>query len=261
MLYHQMTGYMGVRAPTEMENGAIRFPEPADAVLFLDFDGTLVEIADRPMEVVVEQGVRDLLDRAMQMLDGRVVLVSGRTIADLEHFLPDFRGTMIGTHGAEVRKEMVWSQAVSFDVATVSRLQRLVSDFAALRPELLVEMKPSGVVLHYRQAEEYGGLAMNFMDSLAAATDGFKVQPALMAFELKPEDVGKDIAVQRLLADGPLAGRTAIFAGDDLTDEPALKLVQEAGGIAIKIGQAETVAEHRLPGPADLISHLSRWLA
>ena len=262
MLYYQMTGFMGIENDETTDNcDGLVFPSHEDAALLLDFDGTLVEIADRPDAIDVTASCTDLLRRAQERLDGRVGLVSGRTIADLEKFLPEFDGPLIGTHGAEFRRSKdVEIERIDFDRDLVAHLTRLVDDFAALRPEFLVEHKPSGVVLHYRQAETYGALALSFMDSLAHAADGFKLQPALMAYEIRPDSVGKDIALERLLADPPFAGKTPIYAGDDLTDEPALDLAQKRGGVAIKIGEAETLADHRLPGPSALIERLGGWL-
>lgn len=261
MHYYEMTGFMSGHAQVAANCSGTDFPNLEDASLFLDFDGTLVHIAERPMDVVVPERVTRLLDRALDRLDGRVAIVSGRTIDDLEHFLPDFDGTLIGTHGAELRAAGKRMQAEQFDLATVSRLQRLAADFAALRPEFLVENKPSGVVMHFRQAERQSALAMHFMETLANAADGFRLQPALMAYEIKPENVGKDVALGRLLEKEAHADKTPVFVGDDLTDEPAIELVQSRGGLGIKIGEAESVANHRLNGPDDLLDALEAWLA
>jgi trehalose 6-phosphate phosphatase len=263
MLFYQMTGFMGQESPAGAEATGAKpvLPAPSDAILMIDFDGTLVDIAERPDAVTVPDRVPALLDRAMERLDGRVGIISGRTIGDLEHFLPGFGGILVGTHGAETRRGGVRTVVDDIDLDVVRRLQRLVADYGDLVPGFLVEMKPTGVVLHYRQAEEKAGLAMKFMESLANAADGFRLQPALMAYEIKPCSTGKDVAMRRLLDEAPLAGKVPVFAGDDLTDEPALDLVQSRGGAAIKIGQAETVARHRLAGPAPLIDLLEAWLA
>ncbi|MEM8823606.1 MAG: trehalose-phosphatase [Pseudomonadota bacterium] len=236
-------------------------PSPDKTALLLDFDGTLVDIAERPMDVVVPQEVHDLLARAWDVLDGRVAIVSGRTLDDLEHFLPDFPGPLIGTHGAEMRLDGTRQPTAEFDQATISRVQRLVQDFGALRPEFFVEAKPTGIVLHFRQAEAQSALALRFMESVAAAADGMRLQPALMAYEIKPEIVGKDVALETLLARPDFAEFTPIYAGDDLTDEPALQLVLDRGGVGIKVGEADTVAHHRFAAPADLTRCLGGWLA
>jgi trehalose 6-phosphate phosphatase len=259
MLFYQMTGFMG----REDAPGGTPFdlPPPERASLLLDFDGTLVEIAERPDAVVVPERVPALLDLALRRLEGRVALISGRTIADLERFLPGFGGALVGAHGAEFRLDGERSQVGDIDLEIVKRLQRLVRDYGDLVPGFLVEDKPTGVVLHFRQAEEKSGLALRFMESVANAAEGFRLQPALMAFELKPCSVGKDVAMRRLLESPPFAGHLPVVAGDDLTDEPALALAQERDGVAVKIGQAETVARHRLAGPEALIDRLEEWLA
>ncbi len=261
MEYYQMTGFMGGDDTVAADLTSRDLPDPANATLLLDFDGTLVDIAERPDGITVTDRVTALLDRALDRLDGRVALVSGRSVATLEGFLPGFAGTLIGTHGSDMRHDGRQEAIATFDRDTVARLIRIADDFAALRPEFLVEHKPSGVVLHYRQAEEHGALALRFMESLAMAADGFRLQPALMAYELKPEGVGKEIALERLLGMPKFAGTVPIFAGDDLTDEPALQLVADRSGVAIKIGTAETVAPARLPGPDALLDLLEGWLA
>lgn len=262
MHYYQMTGFMGSTEDTAEPCRHIDLPSLDKAALFLDFDGTLVDIAETPDGITVGDDVTDLLHLADDKLNGRVAIVSGRKLDDLERYLPDFKGNFIGTHGAEFRIDGIRRPGAEYNRATVSRLIRLVEDFAALRPEFLVETKPSGVVLHFRsrEAERHSALALNFMDSLASAADGFRLQPALMAYEIKPDNVGKDIALKTLLEDTRLARATPVFAGDDLTDEPALGLVQSRGGIAIKIGEAETVAKHRMADPAALRRCLGKWL-
>lgn len=261
MQFYQMTGFMGSQEDPAKPACASDLPDPSRAALLLDFDGTLVDIAERPDGIVVTPEARALVARAVERLDGRVAFVSGRSLDDLERYLPEFAGALIGTHGAELRIDGRRERAEEYDEEIVAHLNRLASDFAKLRPEFLVEPKPSGVVLHFRQAEHHAALALRFMESLAMAADGFKLQPALMAYELKPENVGKDVALRRLLSSPPFEGAVPVFAGDDLTDEPALELVQEMGGIGIKIGQAETLARHRIPDPATLIACLGDWLA
>lgn len=261
MEYYQMTGFMGGADPVAEDAAPAELPAPDRATLLLDFDGTLVNIADTPDGIDVPERVPALLRRAMERLDGRVALVSGRSVGSLENFLPTFEGTLIGTHGAEMRHDGVHETIATFDREMVARLIRLADDFAALRPEFLVEHKPSGVVLHYRRAEEHGALALRFMESLAMAADGFRLQPALMAYELKPDGVGKDIALERLLGLPAYEDTVPIFAGDDLTDEPALQLVSDRSGVAIKIGTAETVAPARLHDPSALLDLLEDWLA
>ncbi|MGB3408759.1 MAG: trehalose-phosphatase [Jannaschia sp.] len=245
----------------EPQTQGLILPDLNSSALFLDFDGTLVDIADRPDAVSVPDRVKRLLSRAQDRLSGRVAIVSGRAISDLRAFLPAFKGTMIGSHGAERLVDGIDEHVADFDTDRIAALQDLVFDFVRLQPDFLAERKPTGIVLHYRQAQEQGALALRFMESLAAAADGFRLQPAHFAYEIKLDSVGKDAAVSGMMARDTFAGSTPIYAGDDLTDEAALSWVQDQGGVAVKIGDAETVARHRLADPAELIGYLERWLA
>jgi trehalose 6-phosphate phosphatase len=262
MLYYQMTGFMqGDADAPEPDEAECRLPDPTKAALFLDFDGTLIDIADTPDGVTVPPEVAQLLTRATERLDGRVAIVSGRTVADLRRFLPDFAGPLVGAHGTEMHRDGETRRIVDVDAESVAHLQRLVRDFAKLQPAFLVEDKPTGVVLHYRAAQELGALAMGFMDSVAKAAEGFKLQPALCAYEIKPEGAGKDVAIEALMTGAPFAGHLPIYAGDDLTDEPALQLAMDLGGAAIKVGTCDTVARHRIDTPEGLRAQLAHWLA
>src|SRR5215210_2759062 len=74
----------------------------APAALFLDFDGTLVELADAPGAIAVPSGLKPLLDRLAGRLDGRLAIVSGRAVDDLQAHLGASAALLSGSHGAEL---------------------------------------------------------------------------------------------------------------------------------------------------------------
>lgn len=229
---------------------------PADAALFLDFDGCLVEIAARPDAVVIPPDLPGRLARVHDRLGGAVALVSGRDIAALRGFLPDFPGAIAGSHGAELAlpgQAIEQTHGADLDVGA---LHRAADAAVAGTPAILVERKPHGVALHYRADPGLRPVVEEAMAGLARAHPGMVLQLAKMAVELRPAGRGKDGALDRLMALPPFAGRVPVYAGDDLTDEVAMAHAQAHGGWAIKIGAGETVARYRLPDPAAL----SRWL-
>ena len=235
-------------------------PPPEGAALLLDFDGTLVEIAERPDAVVVPSDVSELLARAMARLSGRVALVSGRTMAELDAFLPGFDGDAIGSHGAEMRMDGARRADLEIDQDVLAALVSEVHDHAARHPALHVEEKRTGVVLHYRQAPAREEACRAFIEDAVSRAPGFKLQPAKMALEVKPEGAGKDTALEVLLDRDGWRDAVPVYAGDDFTDEPALDLAQRRGGVAVKIGDAASVARHRLPDPTALRALLGGWL-
>lgn len=229
---------------------------PHDAALFLDFDGCLVEIASRPDAIVVPPDLPVRLMRLLERLDGAVALISGRDIADLRRYLPDFPGAIAGSHGAELSldgQRIETTHAVTLDVAALHATAR---QLAAPHPAILIETKPHGVGLHYRADPALRGFVEDAMAQLAASFPGMALQPAKMAMELRPAGIGKDGALARLIGLDGFAGRMPVYAGDDLTDEAAMAEAQARGGMGIKIGEGETIAQYHLPNPAAL----ARWL-
>jgi trehalose 6-phosphate phosphatase len=75
--------------------------------------------------------------------------------------------------------------------------------------------------------------------------------------ELKPRRASKGAAVRAFLEERPFRHRQPWFFGDDVTDEAAFEVVQSLGGVAIKIGEGDTMATHRLADPAAM----RHWLA
>lgn len=240
-----------------MQPSALSIPAlTAEAALFLDFDGCLVDIAPRPDAVVIPPELPDRLARLHGALGGAVALVSGRDVADLRAYLPDFPGAIAGSHGAELSLDgrlIETTHAVDLDLGA---LHRAAADAVADHPAILVERKPHGVALHYRADPSLRPVVEEVMAQLADAHPDMVLQPAKMAVELRPAGTGKDGALDRLMSMTPFAGRVPVYAGDDLTDEAAMARAQALGGHGIKIGAGETVAHHRLPDPAAL----GRWL-
>lgn len=228
---------------------------PADvrAALCLDFDGTLVDIAARPDAITVPAALPDRLARLHRLLDGALVIVSGRGVGDILHWLPTYPGVIIGSHGAEQGER---GMALPPPDPTATHMQAAARRFAERHPGLLIEDKPHGVVMHYRAAPALRPEVDDFMATLAQAHPGMTVQPAKMAVELRPEGATKDSALARLLDQPPFAGRLPVYAGDDATDEPAMALCQRRGGLGVKVGTGDTVAQAWLADPAAV----ARWL-
>ena len=231
--------------------------QPEEIALFLDFDGCLVDLAPRHDAVIVPPGLAARLRAVHAALDGAVALISGRDVAALRAYLPDFPGAIAGSHGAELSLDggAPRTRHEDFDVAA---LHARAAALAQGRPGIVVEPKPHGVVLHYRANPDLRPWVEAAMRDLAADYPALAVQAAKMAVELHPAGAGKDRALAHLMTQPPFAGRRPVYAGDDLTDEAAMAEAQARGGYGIKIGTGDTVARHRLPDPAALSAWLDR---
>ena len=127
-----------------------------------------------------------------------------------------------------------------------------------LYPGVLVEDKPLGVALHYRQAPS-AEEACRTAVLKAAERSGLEMQPGKMVFELKPRGANKGGALRALMAEPPFAGTRPVFLGDDLTDEPAFAAAQDMGGAGVVIGdRAPTAATFRIASVDETLDWLSQ---
>ena len=226
-----------------------------DASLFLDFDGTLVDIGATPDAVVVTVELRRLLEKLQEQLDGRVAIITGRAAARVEQLFRPVRILVGGSHGLEMPGE---------EGSQPGRPDGLDSIVAELRelerkyPGVLVEEKPLGVALHYRQAPDAEQACRAATDH-AAERSGLEVQAGKMVFELKPAGGDKGAALRSLMARPPFLGSRPIFLGDDLTDEVGFSAARDLGGAGVLIGEPRaTAAVYRLGSVAEALDWLGR---
>jgi trehalose 6-phosphate phosphatase len=225
------------------------------AALFLDFDGTLVELAEAPDAIRVPGGLADLLLGLAERLGGRLAIVSGRSLADLDRHVRCGGVAMSGSHGLELRL----ADGTLLPLARPEGLDEArgeIARFAAAADGLLVEEKPASVALHFRQAPERASEAISLMEALAART-GFTVQHGKMVAELRPAGADKGDALRALMREPAFAGARPLFMGDDLTDEHAFEAAAALGGAGILVGpERATAARFRLDG----VNEVAEWL-
>lgn len=226
----------------------------ARTALFLDFDGTLVDIAPRPDAVIVSTRLIATLEVLNEHLEGALAIISGRELAVLDNFLAPLVLHAAGAHGAQMRyANGSITKIASPDLFLVTRAaQRL----AVLHPTLLVEQKEAAIALHYRQAPQLESLCLQTMTEAVSRSPGTELMRGKQVIEVKPKGVNKGQAIAAFMARAPFAGRTPLFAGDDKTDEDGFALIQQLGGYGMKVGDGPTQARHRCTSPAAL----RQWL-
>lgn len=204
--------------------------------LFLDFDGTLVDIAQAPDAVLVPPDLPVDLRRVRDILGGALAIVSGRPLAALDKYLGAAGLLFVGEHGAIHRLP---GDRPSLETSMWPSEWNVALDlFAAEYPSLVVERKLSGITIHYRLAPEQSEIARTFGGHLTAAHPEYAIFPAKMAWEIRHRDIGKATAVKFLMAQPPFAGRTPVFIGDDLADEAAIAAVARMGGHGLHMAHA-----------------------
>ena len=219
----------------------------AGTALFLDFDGTLADLADQPDAVLVHHDLVPLLRQLAEQLHGALAIVSGRKLADLDHFLVPLQLPAAAEHGALYRQaDGSQVQAANPDLAPVIRQ---VLALAECHAGLRAEVKASCVALHYRHAPQLEALAHQVMQHAADSNPGLSLLSGKLVFEIKPAHVSKGRAIEDFMQLPPFAGRHPVFVGDDVTDEAGFATVQALGGIAIKVGPGDTLAKYRCSNP------------
>ena len=233
-------------------------PPPASlagAALFLDFDGTLVELAQTPDTIIVPDALGQLLERLRDRLDGRLAIVSGRSIADLERHLPCRGVAIAGSHGLELRL----ANGIALPLSAPAGLEETraeIESFASARTGLIVETKPVGVALHFRLAPAQEEKVLDFMEDLARRR-GLLLQRGKMVAELRPAGADKGDALMTLMREPRFVGARPLFVGDDLTDEHAFEAAAELGGSGILVGPPrQSAARYRLPS----VEAVADWL-
>ncbi len=233
----------------------------AEAIaLFLDVDGTLVEIEREPGAVRVPERLRAILADLEQAVDSALALVSGRSLQQIDRLFAPLRLSAAGLHGLErrnLRREVVRAKP---DPAILDAARRRLSAFADEHPGVLLEDKGLTLALHYRKAPEQRAAAARLVEDVVIASEGaLEVLEGKMVFELKPPGFDKGQAIAAFMREPPFAGRQPVFAGDDVTDEAGFTVVNSWA--AFRSGSAPRIA----PTAADYghpdVGAMQSWLA
>lgn len=228
--------------------------------LFLDVDGTLLEIAATPQAASVSDDLRERLQALAHAGGGAVALVSGRAISDLDALFAPLTLPSAGLHGFERRgaSRMYCTRPLP-SAAALEAARRAMLDLARRHAGLLVEDKRFALALHFRKVPHLEDIVVKAMENVAAGLEHeLELQHGKMVVELRPVGATKAEAVADFMAEAPFAGRLAVFIGDDLTDEPAFELVNRLGGLSVVVSATRpSAARARL---AD-VSAVHDWLA
>lgn len=237
-----------------------------NTALFLDFDGTLADIAPRPELAHVTPELIACLRQLHERQGGALAIVTGRSLEDADrllHPLPLQAPLAVAAeHGALLR---LANGSIEQDrspelVAALADVRACAEKLARAHPGLQMEIKQSALSLHYRHAPGEKLRCRAALLRAIAPHPVLKMLEGKYVFDLKPAHVDKGRAIERFMQSAPWQGRMPLFAGDDTTDESGFASVQALGGLGIKVGPGATVARHRCASPRELRAWLQQSL-
>ena len=226
--------------------------------LFLDIDGTLLEIAPTPDAVVVPAALRNTLQLASAREQGALALVSGRSLAAIDRLFFPLVLPAAGLHGAERRGADGVVTRPSVDRHMLEKARAALADLASRHTGVLLEDKGPCLALHYRAAPRFEAELHAQMTGIAGRLgDAFELRKGKCVLELAPLGASKRTAVEAFMREEPFAGRVPVFIGDDITDEDGFAAVNAMGGHSVRVGSpAATRARHSFATPSAVVAWL-----
>jgi len=220
---------------------------PIHPALFLDLDGTLLEFADAPDAVEPTRRFKYLIARLAELEHGAVAFVSGRTIRELDRLLAPHCFALAGVHGGERRDGEGRLLPSAADPVALDAARARMRLFESANVGVIVEDKAISLALHYRQRPNLSAGIESFADTIVEVLPPeFVLMQGKMVLEIKPAHVDKGSAIRAFMSEAPFAGRTPVFVGDDVTDEAGFSVVNELGGVSVKVSNGQTIARWHL---------------
>jgi trehalose 6-phosphate phosphatase len=248
---------------TMIDSGASARPAPPAGpwCLFLDIDGTLLDIAPTPDAVTVDAPLLDLLRRLERACDGAIALITGRPIAAVDALFDPLQLPVAGVHGFERRNAQGHYFRPAFAGSGLGFLRSEVTALAQSLHGVLLEDKGCAFALHYRLAPSLEEtIRLRLARLVSAALPAFELLDGDCVVEIKPVEHDKSTAIEAFMQEEPFSGRAPVFIGDDTTDLDGFAAMKRFNGLAIAVG-SRIPGEKRLAGTRDVRAWLEDLLA
>jgi trehalose 6-phosphate phosphatase len=222
--------------------------------IFLDIDGTLLDIAPTPLDVKVSDELRATLASLFTTFGGAVAFVSGRPIAEMDRLFHPLRLPAVGGHGAEIRLSPGSEPRRSNIVTLDDELRTAFARIGRIGEGVIVEDKGYSLAIHYRLAPQFGGEIMKAVTAVCetARCDSLEILPGKLVIEVKPGGYDKGTGLREMMHVPPFSGRTPIFIGDDVTDNAAFAVLPDFGGTGFSVSGVVPGTSFNFDGPQDV---------
>lgn len=220
--------------------------------VFLDYDGTLVDLVPQPELAVPDKKLLDLLNDLKSKIP--LYLITGRDLDGIVSFV-GYGFNIVAMHGSEFMDESGKRSFVGNYDWVRRRTHQMSIKYSPLEkdfPGLRVIDKKGGLQFHYYNVNS------NDVKRLERAVseiteEGFEMYSGKYVYELRVSGMDKGKAMMKHIK----ADDFILFAGDDKTDEEAFRELE--GHVTVKVGEGDTLARFRLESPSMmklLLAHL-----
>jgi len=240
--------------------GQVRMTPPVkkNSALFLDIDGTLLDMARTPEAVVVPAELRLTLARLHEVLEGALAFVSGRSLATIDELFQPLRIAAVGCHGAETRGADGILRLLSEPIP--DRVRAIFRELTENHPGTLLEDKVYALSLHYRLAPEAKASLEAAMEKYTPlfAGENVAIQHGKSVIDARIRGVDKGAGVRALMQQAPFHDRAPVFGGDDTTDMDVFHILPELGGHGFSVGRSFEGVDYEFSSPRAVRQWLSR---
>ncbi|WP_118975014.1 bifunctional alpha,alpha-trehalose-phosphate synthase (UDP-forming)/trehalose-phosphatase [Taibaiella koreensis] len=240
----------------------LRYKEAGRRLIFLDYDGTLVNFTPDPLKAIPDNDLKALLQELYSDPHNKIVLISGRKKETLESWVGDMPIDIIAEHGAWLREDgRPWVIAKDLNTDWKEEFIPMLKQFEMRTPGSFIEEKDYSLAWHYRKVDKgLGELRAKEMTGnmkYAAANLGLQLQEGNKVIEIKSAMINKGNAAREWLKQYPASFILAI--GDDYTDEDTFKAMPEEA-VTIKVGSGISAATYFLKNPEEVRSFLRKLI-
>jgi trehalose 6-phosphate phosphatase len=223
----------------------------SEIALFLDLDGTLIDIAPTPFVAAAPPGLSDLVAELTATLDGALAILSGRAIAGIDHLLSPLRPIAAGANGAEIRDEPGGLCRLAAPLLPETFVED-VARLSQLDPGVAIEPKGPAIAVHYRQAEGAAPELLRRLRALLARSRlPLEIRRGKKVFEIGSRNVSKGSALKAFMGRPRFRGRRPLMIGDDAVDVEAFLAAESIGGAGLRVaGEYFPEAEADFTGTA-----------
>ncbi|WP_079702301.1 bifunctional alpha,alpha-trehalose-phosphate synthase (UDP-forming)/trehalose-phosphatase [Daejeonella lutea] len=248
----QMQTSLSTRHITDITAKAIRkvYHKSRKRIIFLDYDGTLVGFNPEISAAVPDEELYRILQRLCNDPINKIVLISGRSHADIEEWFGHLNLELIAEHGAWQKTDGIWHSAPGISDHWKSDIRPLMETYADRTPGAFVEEKDYSLVWHYRKVETGLGelRTSELMNNLRYLTNdrGLQLLAGNKVVEIKSIEINKGKAAAAKLKHDDYDFIMAF--GDDHTDEDIFKTLPD-DSITVKVGSNISAARFYLRDP------------